>query len=94
MREKVINLDSRKQEIMKNIPGFPISCYYSRFSQDTYDYIDWHWHVDFQFCLTVRGTVLCRPGWAYPPSGIIRIRWQPALLRNPQTALSVTAAAR
>lgn len=58
MREKVINLDSRKQEIMKNIPGFPISCYYSRFSQDTYDYIDWHWHVDFQFCLTVRGTVL------------------------------------
>lgn len=43
---------------MKNIPGFPISCYYSRFSQDTYDYIDWHWHVDFQFCLTVRGTVL------------------------------------
>ena len=49
MREKVINLDSRKQEIMKNIPGFPISCYYSRFSQDTYDYIDWHWHVDFQF---------------------------------------------
>ena len=58
MREKVINLDSRKQEIMKNIPGFPISCYYSRFSQDTYDYIDWHWHVEFQLCLTVSGSVL------------------------------------
>ena len=55
MREKVINLDSRKQEIMKNIPGFPISCYYSRFSQDTYDYIDWHWHVDFQI-----GRASCR----------------------------------
>ena len=35
-----------------------------------------------------------RPSWACPPSGITRTLWQPARLRSPQTALSVTAVAR
>ncbi len=35
-----------------------------------------------------------RPSWACPPSGITPILWKLGLLRNPQTALSATAAAR
>ena len=35
-----------------------------------------------------------RPSWACPPSGITQTLWKLGLLRNPQTALSATAAAR
>ena len=58
MKSKEIHLDSNKQEITKTISGFPVSCYYSEFTADTYDFIDWHWHVEFQLCLTTRGTVI------------------------------------
>lgn len=58
MKAKNINLDPNKQEISSTIPGFPISCYYNRFTSDTYDYIDWHWHMKFQLCLTTHGTVI------------------------------------
>lgn len=58
MRAKNIHLDARRQEITRKIPGFPVSCYYTAFRSDTYDYIDWHWHVEFQLCLTVSGSVL------------------------------------
>ena len=37
---------------------------------------------------------LRRPSWACPPSGITQTLWKLGLLRNPQTALSATAAAR
>ncbi|MDO4383976.1 MAG: AraC family transcriptional regulator, partial [Eubacteriales bacterium] len=30
----------------------------SHLSSETYDYIDWHWHLEFQLCLTQEGTVL------------------------------------
>lgn len=58
MKAKNINLDSTKQEISSTIPGFPVSCYYNKFTADTYDYIDWHWHMKFQLCLTTHGTVV------------------------------------
>ena len=58
MKAKEINIDSSKQEISRTIPGFPVSCYHSRFTAATYDYIDWHWHVEFQLCLTTYGTVI------------------------------------
>ena len=35
-----------------------------------------------------------RPSWACPPSGITQTLWKLGLLRNPQTALSVTAVVR
>lgn len=57
-KAKEINIDSKKQEITNNISGFPVACYYSEFSPSTYDYIDWHWHMEFQLCLTVCGTVV------------------------------------
>ncbi len=58
MKAKNINLDSNKQEISSTIPGFPVSCYYNKFTAETYDYIDWHWHMKFQLCLTTHGTVV------------------------------------
>ena len=58
MRAKNIHLDAHRQEITRKIPGFPVSCYCTTFRSDTYDYIDWHWHVEFQLCLTVSGSVL------------------------------------
>lgn len=58
MKAKNINIDSNKQEIDNTIPGFPVSCYYNKFTADTYDYIDWHWHMKFQLCLTTHGTVV------------------------------------
>ena len=58
MKQKEIDLDPTGQEITKTIPDFPLSCYYSEFTSDTYDLIDWHWHTEFQLCLTLRGTVV------------------------------------
>ena len=58
MKQKEIDLDSTGQEITKTIPDFPLSCYYSEFTSDTYDLIDWHWHTELQLCLTLRGTVV------------------------------------
>ena len=58
MRAKNIHLDAHRQEITRKIPGFPVSCYCTTFRSDTYDYIDWHWHVEFELCLTVSGSVL------------------------------------
>lgn len=58
MKQKEIDLDPTGQEITKTIPDFPLSCYYSEFTSDTYDRIDWHWHTEFQLCLTLRGTVV------------------------------------
>ncbi|MEE3420201.1 MAG: AraC family transcriptional regulator [Lachnospiraceae bacterium] len=58
MRAKQFLLDDNRQEVMQNIPGFPVTCYLNAFSGETYDIIDWHWHVDFQLCLVTGGTVL------------------------------------
>ena len=57
-KKKEINIDINNQEITNNIPGFPVACYHSEFTSGTYDYIDWHWHLEFQICLTLRGTVI------------------------------------
>ena len=58
MRPKTLNLASSRQEIPQTLSGFPVSCYHSVFAADTYDFIDWHWHTEFQLCLTTRGTVV------------------------------------
>ena len=63
MKAKNINTDRSRQEITKNIPGFPVSCYLSEFTSGTYDHIDWHWHVDFPvFGLTISGAVVWNTG--------------------------------
>lgn len=46
MKQNEIDLDPTGQEITKTIPDFPLSCYYSKFTSDTYDLIDWHWHTE------------------------------------------------
>ena len=67
MKSKIISTDKSRQEITRSIPGFPLTCYISRFSNETYDYIDWHWHVEFQLCIVTEGTVL----WQIGPTQMI-----------------------
>lgn len=62
MKSKQISTDQSRQEITSGIPGFPLTCYISNFSDDTYDYIDWHWHVEFQLCIVTEGTILWQVG--------------------------------
>lgn len=62
MKAKVLTMDTNKQEISENIPGFALSCYLSEFFSDTYDYIDWHWHVEFQLCIVTKGTMVWKIG--------------------------------
>lgn len=62
MRSKLLVTDQNRQEITRSIPGFPLTCYISHFSDDTYDSIDWHWHVEFQLCIVTEGTVLWQIG--------------------------------
>ena len=62
MKSKALNTDTSRQEITSSIQGFPLTCYFSRFSDETYDYIDWHWHVEFQLCAVMSGSVLWQVG--------------------------------
>lgn len=69
MRAKDINTDRSRQEITKNIPGFPVSCYISDFTSGAYDHIGWHWHVEFQLCLTMSGEVVWDTGMQQVTAG-------------------------
>lgn len=62
MKSKKFRIDGDRQEITQNISGFPITCEFSEFSDSTYQFIDWHWHVEFQVCLVTEGSVLWQIG--------------------------------
>ena len=57
MKPKPIRTDAMRQEIMEPLSGSAVTCYQNRFSPQTYQYIDWHWHVEFQLCLVTEGCV-------------------------------------
>ena len=57
MKPKQIRTDTMRQEIMEPLSGSAVTCYQNRFSPQTYQYIDWHWHVEFQLCLVTEGCV-------------------------------------
>ncbi len=57
MKPKQIRTDAMRQEIMEPLSGSAVTCYQNRFSPQTYQYIDWHWHVEFQLCLVTEGCV-------------------------------------
>ncbi len=63
MRPKKLNLTENREE--KLVPAFqkmPFTCYTNIFGMDTFDYIDWHWHSDVQFCIVLDGTINFRVG--------------------------------
>lgn len=62
MKAKIISVDQSRQEITQGISDFPLTCYMSCFSEKTYNYINWHWHVEFQLCLVTEGTVIWQIG--------------------------------
>lgn len=84
MKAKDINVDSSKQEITQNIPGFSISCYFSEFSWDTYNYIDWHWHVEFQLCVVTEGSII----WQIGPQQIIANRGEGIFINSQQVHMA------
>jgi len=50
----------RRETTRHNVSGFALAGYTSRFSSATYDYVDWHWHTEFQLCLVTGGSVCFR----------------------------------
>jgi AraC-like DNA-binding protein/mannose-6-phosphate isomerase-like protein (cupin superfamily) len=57
MRPKPLVLGVARQEQNQNISGIKMAFYKTEFSKDTYDFVDWHWHREFQFCLVDSGDV-------------------------------------
>lgn len=56
MVEKKIRIDSEKREIPIHIhQGFPIGIITSDFGINGYDYVDWHWHEEIQYCIVLNG---------------------------------------
>ena len=54
-----IPIDLRGMETTQHgSPDFPIAVYRSILSRNTLGFIDWHWHVELQFCLVTEGAVL------------------------------------
>ena len=59
MKAKPIIITSNRKELLQtNFNDLPIAFYVSNFEEELYDYIDWHWHDEVQYCLVIEGTVL------------------------------------
>ena len=58
MIAKNIQFSEDNQELIKPIlPGLPISVFYTIFDKNTYNFINWHWHEAFQYCLVTEGAI-------------------------------------
>lgn len=58
MIAKNVQLSGNKKELVKSVlPGLPISLFSTEFSPRSYNYVNWHWHDAFQYCLVTEGTV-------------------------------------
>lgn len=55
MVPKALTICGDNQEIIRNISGFEMAFFISKFSKTTYDYVDWHWHTEFQICIVTEG---------------------------------------
>ncbi|MDQ7095701.1 AraC family transcriptional regulator [Desulfosporosinus sp. PR] len=59
MIPKPISVLSNRQEMTEHVvSGFTMAGYRTVFSKSTYDYVDWHWHTEFQFCIVTTGNVI------------------------------------
>ena len=50
-------LENRKEVPVRLTEGLQISVFETDFSTGEYDYVDWHWHEDFQLCMVKKGAV-------------------------------------
>ena len=61
MRAKHILTTEKKEELTQPFaPGLPVTVYVTVFGPETYDYVDWHWHDEVQYCLVLSGEVCFR----------------------------------
>jgi hypothetical protein len=57
MLEKKLRVDSDKREVPVHIhQGFPVGIFKNQFTEDTYDYINWHWHEEIQYTVVLDGS--------------------------------------
>ena len=63
MSKKPIPISIDRQELTQHgSHDFPIAVITSVFDKRTYDFIDWHWHEHFQFCIVLKGTICFQVG--------------------------------
>lgn len=61
--DKNILLDNNKREYpIHLLQGFPVGVVENKFSEDTYDTINWHWHDELQYTLITKGKFLFKVG--------------------------------
>jgi len=73
--------------MQRNVSGLDLAVYTTEFAKNTYDYVDWHWHTEFQFCIVLGGTVCFRVDdkpYCIPESGGIFINSQHIHMSKPQ----------
>lgn len=58
MKSKHLSLELNQQETLPTLPGFPISCLLTTFTEKGYQLVDWHWHEQIQICYTTEGSIL------------------------------------
>ena len=59
MVEKQLRMDSEKRELPIHVrQGFPFVIFTSHFSQETYHFVNWHWHEEVQFIHVLEGSFL------------------------------------
>lgn len=59
MIEKKLRVDSEKRELPIHVrQGFPLGIFTSHFSEDTYHFVNWHWHEEVQFIHVLEGTFM------------------------------------
>ena len=61
MKEKILRTDSLQREIPLHIhSGFPIGILLSRFPENLYDFVGWHWHEEIQYNVVTEGSFCFR----------------------------------
>jgi len=59
---KIITDESMMEIIPHGTPNFPFQYYYDDIHKYENQYIDWHWHSEFEFISVKKGRVLCTIG--------------------------------
>ena len=60
---KNILLDDNKREYPEHLlQGFPVGVVENKFSLETYNAINWHWHDELQYTLVTKGEFLFKVG--------------------------------
>lgn len=54
--KKLRIVEGQQARVEPDIGTFPLEFFCQEFSPDTYQFIDWHWHIGVQFCYITKGS--------------------------------------